>query len=229
MAGPFLSKFTVIDPDRWPARSGKVVLTFDNGPHPDGEVSFRLLDVLRARGVPATFFYIGQNVVANPAAVRQALADGHTVANHTFTHRWQTLGSRETFAEELRRTDEAIREAAGRAGFHSRLVRPPYGLITPAVRDAVQSTGREIPRLSFFIRDGWADDWAGPLIVARLKRKLLEFQGGAMILHETRFPLPADPSRHPSKAWLPAAVDDLITWAWENGLSFTTYPESEED
>src|ERR1700693_1230756 len=62
----------------------EVVLTFDDGPWPGP--TGKVLDALRHECVRATFFLLGRNAAANPALARRELADGHTVAHHTFSH-----------------------------------------------------------------------------------------------------------------------------------------------
>ena len=58
-------------------------LTFDDGP---GPYTGQLLDTLKAEGVHATFFLIGQNARMRPDLVRRELAEGHAVGNHSMTH-----------------------------------------------------------------------------------------------------------------------------------------------
>ena len=60
-----------------------VVLTFDDGPT---EWTEEILDILRARRVPATFFVLGARAAARPDLVRRMHAEGHEVGVHTFTH-----------------------------------------------------------------------------------------------------------------------------------------------
>ncbi|MEK9722326.1 MAG: polysaccharide deacetylase family protein [Rhodospirillaceae bacterium] len=64
-----------------------VTLTFDNGP--DAAVTPRVLDILAAHGVLATFFVVGERLAASAAAraaVERARAAGHWIGNHSFTH-----------------------------------------------------------------------------------------------------------------------------------------------
>ena len=68
-----------------PARGGGVCLTFDDGPHP--EYTPRLLDLLSASEVRATFFLVGQEAERFPGIVRRIADAGHLVGNHTFGHR----------------------------------------------------------------------------------------------------------------------------------------------
>src|ERR1700730_18864357 len=62
----------------------EVVLTFDDGPWPGS--TERILDGLRQECVRAAFFLIGRNALAHPALARRELAEGHTVAYHSFSH-----------------------------------------------------------------------------------------------------------------------------------------------
>ena len=71
-------------------RGRVVALTFDDGPGPDTPA---LLDVLRDRGVRATFFVTGAHVTAHPDLARRIVAEGHAVGNHTFSHPQDVPGS----------------------------------------------------------------------------------------------------------------------------------------
>jgi peptidoglycan/xylan/chitin deacetylase (PgdA/CDA1 family) len=61
-----------------------LTLSFDNGPDPDATPL--VLDVLARRGIRATFFVIGKNLVVHRALAERAAAQGHWIGNHTFTH-----------------------------------------------------------------------------------------------------------------------------------------------
>lgn len=61
-----------------------VVLTFDDGP--DATYTPQILNILRAKAVPAAFFVIGSSLLESPDIVRRMVADGHEVGSHTFFH-----------------------------------------------------------------------------------------------------------------------------------------------
>lgn len=111
-----------------------IAMTFDDGPHPQNTP--RLLDILRARNVKATFYVIGRSVDLYPQVVRRAVAEGHEVGNHTHTHRLLSkLGDSEV-RSELVRCRDAVRRAAG---VDMRTMRPPYGGLLQRQRQLVHA------------------------------------------------------------------------------------------
>jgi peptidoglycan/xylan/chitin deacetylase (PgdA/CDA1 family) len=87
--------------------SAAVALTFDDGPDPVNTP--KMLDVLKACGVKATFCLIGDKVAAYAAVVRRIVAEGHTLCNHTWDHNTQ-LGTYGQLGiqQSLQRTNDAI-------------------------------------------------------------------------------------------------------------------------
>jgi peptidoglycan/xylan/chitin deacetylase (PgdA/CDA1 family) len=111
-----------------------IAITFDDGPHPQNTP--RLLDILRARNVKATFYVIGRSVDLYPQIVRRTVAEGHEIGNHSHTHRLLSkLGDSELRSEMAR-----CRDAVGRAaGVQPRTMRPPYGGLLQRQRELVHS------------------------------------------------------------------------------------------
>ena len=88
-----------------------IAMTFDDGPSPANTT--RLLDILKQRNIKVTFFMIGPNVVAHPEIARRALAEGHEIGNHSWTHPQLSKLSDQRVAEEITKTQEAIKNACG--------------------------------------------------------------------------------------------------------------------
>lgn len=109
----------------WPA-GGAVALTFDDGPDP--LYTPKVLKLLRYADIKATFFVVGSKVVRHPEIVAQIVAEGHTVGNHSYTHRNMTTLSAEQIALEIDMTQDAIEQACG---VRPHLMRPPRGLGSP--------------------------------------------------------------------------------------------------
>jgi peptidoglycan-N-acetylglucosamine deacetylase len=102
-----------------------IAMTFDDGP--SATLTPKLLDLLAAHHIKATFFVIGENVAEHPDIVARAAREGHEIANHSWSHPNLAKMSDEGVRRQLRQTDEAIKSATGT---RPTLLRPPYGSIT---------------------------------------------------------------------------------------------------
>src|SRR5438445_4216655 len=102
-----------------------IAMTFDDGP--STVLTPKLLDLLAAHHIKATFFVIGENVAEHPEIVARAAREGHEIGNHSWSHPNFAKMSQENVRSQLRRTDDAIRSATGN---RPNLMRPPYGSIT---------------------------------------------------------------------------------------------------
>jgi peptidoglycan/xylan/chitin deacetylase (PgdA/CDA1 family) len=113
-----------------------LVLTFDDGPHP--ESAERLLDLLRELDIKATFFVVGQRVQMHPDVVRRMLAEGHEVANHTEDHLRLHELPEAKIVEELKACEADVRKATG---FGMAFMRPPGMRFTPKVMSTARALG----------------------------------------------------------------------------------------
>lgn len=110
---------------RGPARP-EVALTFDDGPCP--ATTPRVLDLLSAAGVRATFFLVGRKAQAHPQLVKDIVAAGHEIGLHGFEHdRLFSLRLSRHVVADIRRTQDAI-EMAGAP--RPTLFRPPIGFVS---------------------------------------------------------------------------------------------------
>ena len=90
-----------------PCSSGLVALTFDDGP--SRAATARLVRILTARRVPATFFMLGSHVRADPAEARLVARSGFAVGNHTWSHPVLTRLSDAAVRDELVSTGRVLR------------------------------------------------------------------------------------------------------------------------
>ena len=67
----------------WHGDARVAYLTFDDGP---GPATGRVLDILAASGVKATFCQLGLRVAEAPDVTRRVVAEGHTLCNHSWDH-----------------------------------------------------------------------------------------------------------------------------------------------
>lgn len=160
-----------------------VALTFDDGPHP--EHTPRVLGLLRDLGVRATFFVVGESAALHPELVDRIRADGHEVANHSWSHPSFPRLSRARRAEEVRRW----REWMSVRGVRSGLFRFPWGHQMPASRLELTLAGWTVV--------GWDVD-PGDYVPGRSGSEILErlgaeaAPGSIVLLHDV---LHDDPGR----------------------------------
>ncbi|MGH6822779.1 MAG: polysaccharide deacetylase family protein [Methylocella sp.] len=165
----------------------EIVLTFDDGP--SAQTTPKVLDALAAECVKATFFLVGRNAEALPTLVKREIADGHTVAHHTFSHPAVTLRnlSESAAQEEILRGFEADDKAAyGTASGAPkvRFFRFPGFADTPALIAWLSAKN-----IAVFGADFWASDWVTmtpraelALILSRLDKE----KRGILLLHDTK-------------------------------------------
>jgi peptidoglycan-N-acetylglucosamine deacetylase len=105
-----------------------LAMTFDDGPHRTNTP--KLLDLLKARNIKATFFLVGELVKQYPDLVKRILAEGHEIGNHTWNHPILTSISDAKIRSEFQRTADAIREISG---YTPHVMRPPGGGINKRI------------------------------------------------------------------------------------------------
>ncbi|HYF63095.1 MAG TPA: polysaccharide deacetylase family protein, partial [Herpetosiphonaceae bacterium] len=116
-----------------------VALTLDAGDKSEPTPS--MLDTLAANNVRITFFLTGAWMDKNPELTRRIVADGHEIANHSYSHRDFTTLSDAEIADELRRTEETLARIAGPEVSLRPFFRPPYGAQDDRVLAAVIANG----------------------------------------------------------------------------------------
>jgi len=172
-------------PSTLPLAAREVVLTFDDGPWPS--TTPKVLNALEHECVHATFFLLGRNALAAPALAQRELAEGHTIAHHSFAH---PLLSKMSLAAADAEVDHGI-SAVERAVYGASSAKPrtpffrfPGFAASPALLDDMQKRG-----LVVFGADLWASDWNSMTPqqeLALLLHRLDAAGGGIILLHDTR-------------------------------------------
>jgi peptidoglycan/xylan/chitin deacetylase (PgdA/CDA1 family) len=111
---------------RVPTTEPKIALSFDDGP--SLKYTAKVLDILDAKDVTATFFLIGAHVRALPALARRASLR-HEIGNHTWSHPNMGLYEAPDALHQLEQTEAEIAAVIGRK---PTLFRPPYGAFSGA-------------------------------------------------------------------------------------------------
>ncbi len=157
-----------------------LAITFDDGPHPANTP--RLLDILKAHDVKATFFVVGTNVRRYPQIMRRIIAEGHEVGNHTVNHGDLTKMSPAAVERELGTAHNSIVDATGVA---PRLMRPPYGAITASQKSWIkQKFG--YPSILWSVDP---EDWKRPGVSVVTSRLINGARpGGILLAHDIHKP-----------------------------------------
>ena len=96
-------------------RNGEVVLTFDDGPWLGNTPA--VLKALEEQCLKATFFPIGKHATYYPEILKQVAAAGHTIGNHTWSHKDLSRKPYDTdleaAKEEIEKGVSAVRMALG--------------------------------------------------------------------------------------------------------------------
>src|SRR5437588_1932660 len=150
-----------------------IALTFDDGP--SATLTPKLLDLLAAHHIKATFFVIGENVAEHPDIVARAAREGHEIGNHSWSHPNFAKISAESVRSQLQRTDDAIKNATGN---RPTLMRPPYGSVTEREKRWIHDEfGYRI-----ILWDVDPYDWKRPGPAVVRNRILKETQPGSIVL-----------------------------------------------
>ena len=101
--------------------TNSIWLTFDDGP--SEEATPFILNVLKEENIKATFFLVGEQIEKNPLLIKKIMADGHKVANHSFSHKngWMTKNS--NYFDDIEKCQKLLPK--------NKLFRPPYGKLNP--------------------------------------------------------------------------------------------------
>ena len=163
----------------------ELVLTIDDGPYPGTTPA--ILDALKRECVRATFFMLGQHAEQQPQLARRVLAEGHTVAHHTYDHKILSRLPIDAAEAEINRGIEAVDYAIyglRRSDPATPFFRFPGFASTPALLDRLSRRG-----IVVFGADVWASDWdrMSPEQELRLIVARIEVAGrGIVLFHDTK-------------------------------------------
>lgn len=122
------------DPVPKTAQKGTVTLSFDDGPNP--EYTPKILAILKKNHIHANFFMVGGNAEKYPDLVKQVLAEGHTIGNHTLTHPMLTKISEAALHREVDVSEDILQKISG---IHATCLRYPFGASNAHVRAYIRS------------------------------------------------------------------------------------------
>ena len=181
-------------PDR--GKRKRVYLTFDDGPVP--EVTPWVLDVLDRYGIKATFFMVGENAMRYPGLLKEVIARGHAIGNHTHHH----LAGQSV---SCRRYLRDVAEAAGH--LPTTLFRPPHGWLRPRQTLALRK------RYRIVMYDLVTRDYSRRLNAGDVVRNVRRYarNGSVIVFHDSIKAFPR----------LEKALPEALEWLLEEGYEFS--------
>ena len=180
----------------------RVALTFDDGPTPP--FTEQILDILRQRNVPATFFVNGNHVQRFPDLLKRAHTENHTIGNHTYSHPFFYFKTPRRMASEIDRAQDSIERVIG---LRPRVFRSPYGVRWFGLFGVLRHRGLHSVQ--------WSDtgyDWVQRNSPAEIASKALKNlkDGSIILLHDgAGAGEPGHVDRSRTVAALPALIDGV--------------------
>ncbi|OUL22474.1 polysaccharide deacetylase family protein [Nostoc sp. 106C] len=182
-----------------------IALTFDDGPWP--ESTAKVLDILKQNDIKATFFVVGQNVKNFPELLKRVVAEGHTVANHTW-HHWYHFMNPQTAAYEIDHTTDLIFQTTG---VKTNLFRPPGGIMHNGVAAYAKNS-----KYAIIMWSSDSMDYSRPSVPRLINNVFREAKpGGIVLMHD------GGGNRSQTVEALPTIIADFR----KQGYSFVTVPE----
>ena len=186
----------------------RIYLTFDAG-YENGYTA-AILDTLKKQGVPAAFFVVGHYLESAPDLVKRMAAEGHTVANHTYSHPdMSAIAGKDAFLHELRRVEEKYKAVTGQE--MPKYYRPPQGKYSKENLKMACEAGYATFFWSLAYVDWYTDKQ--PTREQALEKLTGRIHPGAVVL------------LHSTSATNAAVLDEVIVKWKEMGYTFGTLAE----
>ncbi|HEY9633648.1 MAG TPA: polysaccharide deacetylase family protein [Coleofasciculaceae cyanobacterium] len=184
-----------------------IALTFDDGPWPT--VTSQVLDILKKNNVKATFFMVGRQVQRYPQLVKQVVAEGHALGNHTWNHQYHFFNE-SAAARELEDTASLIYKTTG---VKTSLFRPPAGILNNGLVSYAHAKKHAVIMWSVDSRDWrYYGSTAQGLVDSVLKDAK---PGGVVLMHDGGG----------DRSTTIKALPSLITQLKKRGYKLVTVPE----
>ena len=183
-----------------------VALTFDDGPY--SPYTSQILDILKKKRTPATFFVVGKHIERYPKVLAEVASSGYDIGNHTYSHIFLSQVPYEQIVQELEQNENLIAKITGK---RTHWFRPPGGHLSTLLIDTVTAKGYRIALWNVDLKD-WKH--SSP---ARVQKKVLEKvkPGAVILLHD------GGGNQSTTVATLPGIIDNLKA----QGFSFVSLDE----
>lgn len=208
-------KFVENVDDIYNGEEGKrVFLTFDDGP--STSVTPHILDTLKKYNIKATFFVLGNRVSDNAELIKREYNEGHYIANHGYSHRYDKIyASSKNVLKEYNKTEQEIKKALGDENYSSNLFRFPGGSIGGEYDKIKEKAKIDLERnqIAYLDWNALTNDAAGAYtkekIIKNLKKTVENKNNVVVLMHDA-----------PDKILTYETLEDIIKYLQEKGYSF---------
>lgn len=212
---PRKEKFVENVDDIYNGKEGKrVFLTFDDGP--SISVTPHILDTLKKYNIKATFFVLGNRVSDNAELIKREYNEGHYIANHGYSHRYDKIyASSKNVLKEYNKTEQEIKKALGDENYSSNLFRFPGGSIGGEYDKIKEKAKIDLERnqIAYLDWNALTNDAAGAYtkekIIKNLKKTVENKNNVVVLMHDA-----------PDKILTYETLEDIIKYLQEKGYSF---------
>jgi len=123
----------------WQTTNNKILLTFDDGPNPG--TTEEILKQLSLLNIKALHFCVGNNVKKYPGLTNELISEGHTIGNHTLSHKYLTRITKEEARTEIEKVNSILKDEFN---YNVKYIRPPYGRFNLSVRKLLNKTNLKV-------------------------------------------------------------------------------------
>lgn len=161
-----------------------VYLTFDDGP--TGEVTEKILDILKEEDVKVTFFVVGKEIIQREKILQRMYEEGHGIGLHTYSHNLKKIySSPEYFIDEMRQTEDKINQVLGQ-NLDLKVIRFPggsSGRLNEEFLTKLHQNNYKIFDWNVSIEDGVNPDLTASRIVENAKKHKKDAQRVIVLAH----------------------------------------------
>lgn len=181
-------------------KNKRVALTFDDGPHKT--ITRQILKTLHQYDAKATFFVTGRNAERYPTILKEVVAAGHEVGNHTYNHPKLTTIPLEDAQSQIQSTNKLVESIIGQ---EPTLFRPPYGAYNSQIQETL-----EVPIIMWSVD---TLDWKHGNPKKLLQNVKAQAKNGSIILMHDIHQSTAD------------GLEDVLKYLTKQGYEFVTVSE----
>ena len=183
-------------------RPKAIALTFDDGPRTDRDKTLKVLELLKKYNAHATFFVVGEYVSAGAEVLKQEVAQGCEIGNHSWNHSNLAELPMKKVNWQYNKTANLVKKLVG---YDIKLLRPPYGAISQKMRDKLKH-----PMVLWNVD---TQDWKSknPKAILKMVKKHVK-DGDIVLMHDI----------HPTTA---ESLEKVLPWLVEKGYDILTVSE----